>query len=167
MLVCLPSASSVTSFPVPAPKLSPTIAWPVAIITLLYFFNRPIYGKPSAEQGLYPYQTLSDDGMGSSKAGKNCFTAFKIPFTLFMRGGVLIGVISIVPPNRNLPFMGVSATRPSIKIDGYFNFKYKGANGSFQQVFWRVVKFALANADIESCNHDPRNLLNCNILQSK
>src|SRR6185437_17021954 len=45
------STTSLTRRPVPAPRLNPSIEWPVATTTFRYFFIRPIYGNPSAEQG--------------------------------------------------------------------------------------------------------------------
>src|SRR6476620_4727316 len=77
---------SVTSFPVPAPRLRPSMEWPVATTRFLYRVLRPIYGSPSAEHGRNPDHIFSFSGILIEKDGMKSFTAAIIPFTLLYLG---------------------------------------------------------------------------------
>ena len=92
------------------------MAWPVATERFSYRPKRPMYGSPSGEQGRKPAHGCTSRKSSALNSGRYFGTALTMPRT---RDGLIersVPVISIVPPNRSAPNIGVTATRASDRI---------------------------------------------------
>ena len=111
------SINSLTIFPEIAARLSPIMACPVATTKLFHLEVRPRKGSPSGEQGRKPTQGVAPAKSSMLKFGKYLGIDFTIPRIRDSEIVWLVPLISMVPANRRLGPIGVTATRASVKIE--------------------------------------------------